>query len=108
MLKQLRLPLVLLIASTALIACGDKEPAEEAAPAPAASTPAAPAPVAAPEVTAGMNEADVIAKFGEPDLTQTRTLDSLTITNSEWNHDAGITSVQFQNGVVTFVNTIEK
>jgi hypothetical protein len=110
MLKQLRLPVLALIASTALIACGDKETANtEQSKAPATSVaPAAPAPVAAPEISVGMKEADVVAKYGEPALTQTRELDSLVITHSEWKHDSGITSVQFQNGEAKFVTVIAK
>lgn len=106
MFKQLRLPLFLLIAGTALVACGDKEPAETAE-APAAEAPAA-ASVVTQEISVGMSEADVVAKYGEPALTQTRTIDDLVITNSEWNSDAGITSVQFQNGKAAFVNVIPK
>lgn len=53
-------------------------------------------------VSAGMSEADVIAKLGEPNYTETSNLDALKITHSEWESDAGTTSVQFHNDVVAF------
>jgi hypothetical protein len=110
MFKTVRLSLALLITATALIACNDKESSDtEATPAASSATetaaPAAvaPAPVAAPEITVGMTEKEVTAKYGGPAISQTRQLDSFVITNSEWNHDKGTTSVQFQNGEAKYV-----
>jgi hypothetical protein len=50
----------------------------------------------------GMTEEEAVAKWGEPDLTQSRTIDALTVTHHEWHGEDGITAVQFQNGVAQF------
>jgi hypothetical protein len=49
-------------------------------------------------IEVGMSERAVANLLGDATIIQTRILDSLTITNSEWTNDAGTTSVQFQNG----------
>jgi hypothetical protein len=49
-----------------------------------------------------MTEEEAVAKWGEPDLTQSRTIDALTVTHHEWHGEDGITAVQFQNGVAQF------
>ncbi|HDY86106.1 hypothetical protein LCGC14_1367930 [marine sediment metagenome] len=54
------------------------------------------------KIEAGMKEEAVTDLLGKPSLTQTHTLDSLTLTHSEWTNDSGTTSVQFENGVVKF------
>jgi len=80
MFTKTRLILTSLLFSAALIACSD-------------------APIT---VEAGMSEKDVTTKHGEPSSTQSRTIDALTFTHSEWTNEAGTTSVQFHNGEATF------
>jgi len=58
--------------------------------------------IATQEIKAGMSEKAVTELLGEPTILQTRTLDTLMITHSEWTNDAGTTSVQFLNGVVQY------
>jgi PBP1b-binding outer membrane lipoprotein LpoB len=50
----------------------------------------------------GMTQEQVKALLGDPKVIQTRTIDELTIVHSEWSDKSGTTSVQFQNGKVTF------
>ena len=105
--NSLRLLLIAAFVSLSVAACTDKEEAAESAPAEAAVEVPAAAPEAKPEpkdtsVAAGMTEAEVIAKLGEPSYTETRNLDALKITHSEWTTDAGTRSVQFHNDVVAF------
>ncbi|MCX4192229.1 hypothetical protein [Methylophaga sp. OBS1] len=116
MLNHIRLMFIALFMGLFLIACGDdsaqQDTAEEAA-APAEMT----SEEAATETDAetqeampaedsssieGMTEEEAIAKWGEPDVTQTRTIDALTITHHEWHGEDGTTAVQFQNGVAKF------
>lgn len=54
------------------------------------------------KIEIGMSEHEVTAILGDATLIQTRTLDALTITHSEWASKSGTTSVQFQNGKVQF------
>jgi hypothetical protein len=54
---------------------------------------------AADIIAAGMSDKDAIAKLGAPALTETRTLDAMTITFMEWPQDNGKVSAQFINGV---------
>ncbi len=112
MLNHIRLMFIALFMGLFLVACGDdsgtQDAAEEtAAPAEMTSEDTAPA---ADEMStseesssvAGMTEEEAIAKWGEPDLTETRTIDALTITHHEWHGEDGITAVQFQNGEAQF------
>jgi hypothetical protein len=98
MLNHIRLMFTALFMGLFLVACGDDssttDVAEEAAPAEMATESTA--------STEGMTEEEAIAKWGEPTVTQTRTIDALTITHHEWHGEDGITSVQFQNGVAKY------
>jgi len=80
MLTKLRLILTSLLFSAVLVACSD--------------SPAT--------IEVGTSEKDMITELGEPSFTQSRTLDALTFTHSEWTNDTGTTSVQFHNGKATF------
>ncbi len=111
MLNHIRLMFIALFMGLFLVACGDdsstQDTAEEAAP--MASEEMATAEDTAAEETAsaeGMTEEEAVAKWGEPDVTQTRTIDALTITHHEWHGEDGITAVQFQNGVAQFTQFI--
>jgi len=82
MLSKYRLILLSFFISSALIACGDN-------------------PTAVP-VETGSSEQATLEKLGTPTFTQSRTIDALTFTQSEWTNENGTTSVQFHNGEVTF------
>jgi ABC-type enterochelin transport system substrate-binding protein len=108
MLNHIRLMFIALFMGLFLVACGDDSAQQDAAEE-AAQTEMA-AEEAATEATStednnsvvGMTEEEAVAKWGEPDLTQSRTIDALTVTHHEWHGEDGITAVQFQNGVAQF------
>jgi hypothetical protein len=108
MLNHIRLMFIALFMGLFLVACGDdsaqQDAAEEAAPTEMATEEAADEATATEESNAivGMTEEEAVAKWGEPDLTQSRTIDALTVTHHEWHGEDGITAVQFQNGVAQF------
>lgn len=115
MLNHIRLMFTALFMGLFLIACGDDSAQQDAAEETAAPTEMASEEMATEEEAteaeesnsvAGMTEEEAIAKWGEPDLTQTRSIDSLTITHHEWHGEDGITAVQFQNGVAQFSQTV--
>jgi ABC-type enterochelin transport system substrate-binding protein len=108
MLNHIRLMFIALFMGLFLVACGDDSAQQDAA-----EEAAAPTEMAAEEATeasttddsnsvVGMTEEEAVAKWGEPDLTQSRTIDALTVTHHEWHGENGITAVQFQNGVAQF------
>lgn len=115
MLNHIRLMFIALFIGLFLVACGD-DSAQQAAPEESAASSEMPsentATEAATETEAtaaedassveGMTEEEAIAKWGKPDVTQTRTIDALTITHHEWHGEDGTTAVQFQNGVAKF------
>jgi hypothetical protein len=84
-----------------LVGCSQSESPEQGASSDA-STPAPYVALQNAEVKTGMTEDEVKAILGDPKLIQTRTIDNLTITYSEWTDKSGRTSVQFQNGKVMF------
>lgn len=53
-------------------------------------------------VEIGMTEKAVANLLGAPQSTQTRTIEALTVTHSEWSDESGTTSIQFINGEVKF------
>jgi hypothetical protein len=117
MLSHTRLFLTTVVVSSMLVACGDNDTiSTETATTPAATTPAATdaapvvtaptaattAPVSESNVEVGMTEQAVADLLGEKSFSQTRTIDALTITHTEWTNAEGTTSVQFQNGKAVF------
>jgi hypothetical protein len=117
MLSHTRLFLAAVVASSMLIACGDNDATStETATTPAAITPAATddapvataptatttAPVSKSKVEVGMTEQAAADLLGNANFSETRTLDALTITHTEWTNAEGTTSVQFQNGKAVF------
>lgn len=116
MFYKTRFLLSLLVVCTALTACGDND--NEKSPAATTTAPevtntvvpeqqVATETATAPSTTTGkievgMSEQAVTDLLGAPTLVQTRTIDALTATHSEWTDAAGTTSVQFQNGKVQF------
>jgi len=85
MLTKTRLILSAILISSALIACGDNSESTSSMP-----------------VAEGITEQAASDQLGTPTFTQSRTIDALTFTQSEWTTDAGTTSVQFQNGEVKY------
>lgn len=108
MLNHIRLMFIALFMGLFLVACGDdsaqQDAAEEAAPTEMATEEVAEDATETEDSNSvtGMTEEEAVAKWGEPDLTQTRSIDDLTITHHEWHGEDGITAVQFQNGVAQF------
>jgi hypothetical protein len=108
MLNHIRLMFIAMFMGLFLVACGDdsaqQDTAEEAAPTEMAAEEAAAEATATEDSNSvvGMTEEEAVAKWGEPDLTQTRSIDALTVTHHEWHGEDGITAVQFQNGVAQF------
>lgn len=110
MLNHIRLMFIAMFMGLFLVACGDDSAQQDAAedttaPTEMTSEEATTEEAAATEESnsvAGMTEEEAIAKWGEPDLTQSRTIDTLTVTHHEWHGEDGITAVQFQNGVAQF------
>jgi hypothetical protein len=118
MLNHIRLMFAALFMGLFLVACGNDSAEQEAvedtdtaAPTEMASEEMAEEEAPAAEAAdsgsiIGMTEEEVIAKMGEPDLTQTRTLDALSMTHHEWHGEDSITAVQFQDGVAKFTQNI--
>jgi hypothetical protein len=108
MLNHIRLMFIAMFMGLFLVACGDdsaqQDAAEEAAPTEMAAEEATTEATATEDSNSvvGMTEEEAVAKWGEPDLTQTRSIDALTVTHHEWHGEDGITAVQFQNGVAQF------
>lgn len=114
MLNHIRLMFIALFMGLFLVACGDegdKQNATEDTAASSEMTAEEPAATSDDQAAAteedkdaikGMSEDDAIAKWGKPDVTETRTIDALTITHHEWHGEDGITAVQFENGVATY------
>ncbi len=100
MSSRVRLLLSSLIICMTLIACSENGAPENNA----SSESATPAPIALQnaKIEVGMTEEAVKAILGDPKIIQTRTIDDLIITYSEWTDKSGKTSVQFQNGKVKF------
>lgn len=94
----------------ALAACDSSHPtqdtsaekAKEPSQSVAVISPDTPVTISTNNVEAGMLEQTVTDLLGVATIIQTHTLDSLTITHSEWTNESGTTSVQFQNGKVQF------
>ncbi|MDO7710008.1 MAG: outer membrane protein assembly factor BamE, partial [Pseudomonadota bacterium] len=54
------------------------------------------------KIEAGMTQQAITDLLGTPTLSQTHTLDSLTMIHSEWTNETGTVSIQFIDGIVTF------
>ncbi len=112
MLKQFKILLIALFLGTFIVACNDDNSAQTESK--DASTPNA-AEMSSDDTTdttgvvedetdtlAGMTKEEAIAKWGEPDVTQSHKIDALTIDHLEWHKKDGITAIQFHNGVAQF------
>ena len=96
-MSPLRLLLSSLVISVSVAACSQDESATttavESAPATALQN---------AKIEKGMTQEEVKAILGDPQVIQSRSIDALTITYSEWVDATGTTTVQFQNDKVTF------
>jgi ABC-type uncharacterized transport system auxiliary subunit len=98
MSSYLRLLVAFFVFCLSLAACSESESPETNASATTATAVA----LQNAKIEVGMTEEAVKAILGDPKIIQTRTIDELTITHSEWTDKSGTTSVQFQNGKVMF------
>jgi hypothetical protein len=107
MLNTLRLSLAAALMALFVVACGEsttEETTETAAP--AAEAPAAPAEAPVVESTDGLTKDAAIAQYGEPTVSQSYSIDSLTVDFLEWHTESGVTAIQFQNGEAKFTQSI--
>tara|TARA_R110002050_G_scaffold268113_1_gene410063 strand:+ start:117514 stop:117858 length:345 start_codon:yes stop_codon:yes gene_type:complete len=106
MFYKTRFLLSLLVLCTALVACGDNNSEAPQATNPEATVQEQDVTTATtlpePQIETGMSEQAVTNLLGTPTLTQTHTLDTMTLIHSEWTNAAGTTSVQFLNDKVQF------
>lgn len=107
MMIKIRLILTALFLSTLLIACGDDNTTTAAAPQ-AEQKQASTIAMSDAKIEAGMTEKAVADLLGTPQSTQTRTIDALTITHTEWADKSGTVSIQFINGEVKFSHFFAK
>ena len=89
-----RLIITALFISSLLVACGDSDAPKttnNAASSSATTT-------STVQIKTGMSIQAVTDLLGEPNISQTRKIDDLTIVHNEWVDSSGTLSVQFQNG----------
>jgi hypothetical protein len=104
MFYKTRFLLSSLLLCSVLVACGDNDN-ETAQPTNTEATTdqvATNAAMPTNKIEAGMTQQAVTDLLGTPTLSQTHTLDSLTMMHSEWTNETGTASVQFIDGIVTF------
>ena len=97
MITQMRLIFTALFISIILVACGDNDApqAEKKRLASVAMNDA--------KIEQGMSKNAVIELLGDPEVSQTQTIDALTMTHSEWADKTGSVSVQFINDKAQFI-----
>jgi hypothetical protein len=110
MLSRLRLMLIGLFVSFALIACGGEDANTTEAADTATEAESTGEAAATPEAGAaeGKSEAELIEQYGEPDVTQETSVDDYTVVFHEWHTDEGTLSVQVHNGEVAYTQFNEK
>ncbi|NQY25616.1 MAG: hypothetical protein HRT92_00395 [Piscirickettsiaceae bacterium] len=101
MVIKLRLILTALFLSILLIACGDDSNNSAEAPQVEQKSVSTIA-MSDAKIELGMTEKAVADLLGTPQSTQTRSIEALTITHTEWTDKSGTVSVQFINGEVKF------
>ena len=104
MFYKTRFLLSSLLLCSVLVACGDNDSETSQATNTEATTEQVATNAAMPtnKIEAGMTQQAITDLLGAPTLSQTHTLDSMTITHSEWTNESGTASVQFIDGVVTY------
>lgn len=104
MFYKTRFLLSSLLLCSVLVACGDNDSETSQATNTEATTEQVTTNAAMPtnKIEAGMTQQAITDLLGAPTLSQTHTLDSMTITHSEWTNESGTASVQFIDGVVTY------
>ncbi len=106
-MTKIRLILTAFFLSVFLIACSDDNTNTSSAPqaeteAPTEQKTASTVTMSDAKIELGMTEKAVADLLGSPQSTQTRTIEALTITHTEWADKSGTVSVQFINGEVKF------
>ena len=98
MIIQIRLILTAFFLSIILVACGDND-------APQAEKKRTTASVAMSDanIEQGMSKNAVMDLLGDPEVSQTQTIDALSMTHSEWADKTGTVSVQFINDKAQFI-----
>jgi hypothetical protein len=104
MFYKTRFLLSSLLLCSVLVACGDNDNETAQSTNTEATTDQVATNAAMPtnKIEAGMTKQAVTDLLGTPTLSQTHTLDSLTMMHSEWTNETGTASVQFIDGIVTF------
>ncbi len=104
MFYKTRFLLSSLLVCSVLVACGDNDNETSQATNTEATTEQVATNAAMPtnKIEAGMTQQAITDLLGAPTLSQTHTLDSMTITHSEWTNESGTASVQFIDGIVTY------
>lgn len=102
MSSHVRLLLSSFVICMTLIACSESGSPDNTPSETSESAAQAPVVLQNAQIEVGMTEEAVKAILGDPKIIQTRTIDDLIITYSEWTDKSGKTSVQFQNGKVKF------
>lgn len=104
MFYKTRFLLSSLLLCSVLVACGDNDSETSQATNTEATTEQVATNAAMPtnKIEAGMTQQAITDLLGAPTLSQTHTLDSMTITHSEWTNESGTASVQFIDGIVTY------
>jgi hypothetical protein len=104
MFYKTRFLLSSLLLCSVVVACGDNDNEVAQTTNTEATTEQVATNAATPtnKIEAGTTQQAVTDLFGRPTLSQTHTLDSLTMTHSEWTNETGTASVQFIDGIVTF------
>ena len=92
MIIQMRLILTALFLSIVLVACGDNDAPRLASVA-----------MSDANIEQGMSKNAVIDLLGDPEVSQTQTIDALTMTHSEWADKTGTVNVQFINDKAQFI-----
>jgi hypothetical protein len=102
MFYKTRLLLSSLLLCSVLVACGDNETAQSTNTEATTEQVATNTTIPTNKIEAGMTQQAVTDLLGTPTLSEIHTLDSLTMTHSEWTIETGTASVQFIDGIVTF------
>ena len=99
MFNNARLILTAIVVSSTLVACGDNDATSTestTAPSSTAST------TSMTKIETGMSEQAAADLLGEASFSQITSIDTLTITHTEWTNDKGTTSIQFHNGKAVY------
>lgn len=99
MFNTTRVLIISLFVSATVVACNSEEAtqSEASSTAPVISISASDA-----KIEVGTSKQAMADLLGSPTISQTHTIDSLTVTHSEWTDESGTLSVQFHNDKAQF------